>query len=284
LFVAADPEYDPAEREHAERVLKTSAADQSETAAQIDPMLLVPEHIASRVRSTHDFAPDFEHEALMNASFEVRAGLTSPAEPVAALGSSGDSGINVAEPEPERHVASQRVRAMSCMHGWLHSLNAIVRMSLFVDDPRYQRCLDKTASLLVFESEDPGGSGQVRKYQWIAWDSADDLVGRKSSVVGGKLNFCPKPLTDRTPTYVKISSEDLTAGSVSILVPDARVQMIRRSGQFRPTVPWEARLFEHFSKFYDALECGDAEFLAGYSYSCAACGSSSPLATEGFRV
>ncbi len=122
----------------------------------------------------------------------------------------------------------------------------------FVHDPDRQNLEEMVLSLVSSSEVAPDSRMDVDAphpcLQWVVWDDVASLRVKKSRVVRsgpevGKLVFTPK-IANLCPIY----KDAIESGRVVILLRNAGVRMIRRSGMFKPDVPKHALIFESYQK------------------------------------
>ena len=81
--------------------------------------------------------------------------------------------------------------------------------------------------------------------EYVFWDDRERYVGRRVRSEGQYLNFAPKPLPGQH-TFVNYS-EHMDDGRARVLMKSIGQYMIRRSGAFRPVIPWQTLCFYDYN-------------------------------------
>ncbi len=217
-------------------------------------------------------------EATLERAFHVGAGIEPetehPLAPVVPLPPPLPPPVG---PPPEPVVTLDN-EVHAC---WVASLRTIFKTFEFVSLSNSKPCEYMILSLVSTQTTVPSATtlsssssdGDRRvMLQWVVWDVPETFVCRKTRVdEHGKLVFMP---AGRSTDL----GEAMRNGSARCLLANTDVRMIRRSGMFRPAVPWQALIY---SKLYSLCDVGcryecDFDEDDAAPKLCAVCRSSVP--------
>ncbi len=135
---------------------------------------------------------------------------------------------------------------------WARSVIALKRVFDFADSPEHQNLevmyLSLVSTSVVAPDSRTDTDSHQKCLQWVVWDDVAELRVRKTRIIQsgpeiGKLVFTPK-----IGSLCMSLKDGIERGSVTIILRNAGVRMIRRSGMFKPDVPKHALLFEAYHK------------------------------------
>jgi hypothetical protein len=201
---------------------------------------------------------EMELEALIQSEYASLAGLDFD-------GAVDESALVVVEHTAPSHQPSANGR--NDVNQWLASLIVAREFHLFASSALGSTRIDVHPSLLLTSTIDPSGAASVA-LEIVVWDDAKLCVGRRTRLDKEYLNFTPKP--SRTQHWFVDYSDSIQNGDVKVLLGNMGARMVRRSGRFRPVVPWQALLFHQFCNMVYTGGC-DLD-IAGLQ--CIVCGGS----------